>query len=1380
MAFIEPNARADEPLENTTWEDDDTARRQTSSGSRPAGGTVLETSLVQRRPRPWPAQQRAVSASRVPLASSSDLATTQATFESPLRSIIVSGVPTASVSANTALASLSSAAPSSSSAPAFVALANAGARRMLGRPESGLTSPATPSPAESAASLPTLQKDLDDPHATPPSSGPEPHQIHASVALSRQFPASDENSPAVLSRNPSHLRAFPATAGEFNDAHLRALPATAGAFNDTSTLTGHLFHHGFVQGIHSDITVVAFGQRYRLHKLLLHRVPFFASAFSGAWAESAAKEMVLHPEDIDSNITPAAFELAIKRIYGTQFPQLEEQEAVGLFAAASWLDMPEVVESSVDSILRQMDISTLHELIRLVTNNYYGKPGDRILASVKAILCREGWEMPCSLWDGIPSELIREVVGADPFFVPSEWDRWFLATKILNRKLKTKAIEAGLISNQGAFLYPQPPSLRSSAIRFDAVCRPESGLMTTQHVAEKDEPWIALYASPEVAPLLVLLDEGIHYLHLSFEQLQQIRSHRDALGVPVLPEQLISDALWMSMELRQRVLNADENDLDLGLAEIAHEADIASLANNQVLSRDIKGKESAHARESSTDERSSTSQSRDIKGKERAHTRESSSTDERFSTSQAHTTKTRKYWIPASDVSCVIGGTREANGAINVINGSDLNAISPLSASMGPTDLPWPSNYVLDSGRPLPQNADGHTPLQYSRFPPFRFAAEFPHPGTLKDKKRVYSGTVWYAGSLWKLYVQRVHSSRSHQLGIYLHRAKDAPNEPVGQAIPARSADDRIGLPERELHLRKHEGRPHIWRGEDENSTSHGRPVVAPPEERPAEESKTVVKDEGPERSYSFPNYHLDSNAASKAASNWIESELQEQELLLAHRQYSVPTVPPYLDNRPVIKTYFKIYSTDKAGRMLSIYESAPEKFVVNKSWGWKSSAFGFDEAQLGYEMGRTGKNGRLRFMFDPDVWNEPAEGVPFFTPKQDPPHGSGLDPQLDGSQPPKLFQPLKIRSMTLPNRIFLSPLCQYSADNGHNTIWHLTHLGGIIARGPGISFVEATSVTPEGRLSPEDSGLWMDSQIEPLKHIVDFAHSQSQHIGIQLGHGGRKSNTTAPWLSFHGDTPAEVGGWPDNVWAPSAIPYSSSYPTPKVYTLDGISALRDSFVAATDRAVKAGFDAIEIHAAHGYLLHNFMSPVTNQRTDQYGGSFENRTRLLLEIVDDMRAAMPTGTALFVRISATDWLDVNDDLKREFPESWTLDQSIKLAAILADHGVDLLDVSTGGLHAKQQVTEGPAYQAPFAKAIKEAVGDKMLVTAVGAITDGKLANELVQDHGLDAVFVGRYFQKNPGLVWQFADDLGVEIQTFNQVRWAFNGRSGKKKAKKEN
>jgi 2,4-dienoyl-CoA reductase-like NADH-dependent reductase (Old Yellow Enzyme family) len=224
----------------------------------------------------------------------------------------------------------------------------------------------------------------------------------------------------------------------------------------------------------------------------------------------------------------------------------------------------------------------------------------------------------------------------------------------------------------------------------------------------------------------------------------------------------------------------------------------------------------------------------------------------------------------------------------------------------------------------------------------------------------------------------------------------------------------------------------------------------------------------------------------------------------------------------------------------------------------------------------------------------------------------------------------------------------------------------------------------------------------------------------------------------------------------------------PKAMTLDDISNFKTAFVAATKRSLAAGFDAVEIHNAHGYLLHEFLSPVSNHRTDQYGGSFENRTRLTLELVDLVRETIPENMPLFLRISATDWLE-ESDLK---DESWRLEDTVRLAEILAAKGVDLLDVSSGGNHEKQHIHAGPAYQAPFAKAIKEKVGDKMAVGTVGSITSGTQANELLEE-GLDLAIVGRYFQKNPGMVWAFADELGVEVNWANQIRWGFGGR-GKK------
>lgn len=246
------------------------------------------------------------------------------------------------------------------------------------------------------------------------------------------------------------------------------------------------------------------------------------------------------------------------------------------------------------------------------------------------------------------------------------------------------------------------------------------------------------------------------------------------------------------------------------------------------------------------------------------------------------------------------------------------------------------------------------------------------------------------------------------------------------------------------------------------------------------------------------------------------------------------------------------------------------------------------------------------------------------------------------------------------------------------------------------------------------------------------------------------------------------MNGWPDNVKAPSAIPYNENHAQPKAMTLQDISDLKEAWVAAVKRALIAGFDVIEIHNAHGYLLHNFISPVSNHRTDQYGGSFENRVRLTLEIVGLARKNIPDTMPLFLRISASDWLDYDGF---DGP-SWTLADSVRLAPLLAEHGVDLLDVSSGGNHPAQRIKTGPAYQAPFAKEIKKAVRDKMLVGTVGMIRSGKLANELLEEGGLDLAIAGRMFQKNPGLVWAWAEELGVEINVANQIRWGFGGRPG--------
>ena len=308
---------------------------------------------------------------------------------------------------------------------------------------------------------------------------------------------------------------------------------------------------------------------------------------------------------------------------------------------------------------------------------------------------------------------------------------------------------------------------------------------------------------------------------------------------------------------------------------------------------------------------------------------------------------------------------------------------------------------------------------------------------------------------------------------------------------------------------------------------------------------------------------------------------------------------------------------------------------------------------------------------------------------------------------------------------------------------------------------IEATAVQPEGRITPGCVGLWADSQIEPLKQVVDFAHSQGQKIGIQLAHAGRKASCVSPWLGGMTATNA-VGGWVDDVKGPSAIPFDENSIVPKAMTTADIDEFKAAWSAAVRRSVMAGVDFIEIHNAHGYMLSSFLSPTSNQRTDDYGGSLENRMRLPLEVASLTRNAVGPEMPVFLRVSATDWL--------EEEAGWKLKDTETFARALADQGaVDLIDISTGGVHSAQKVTAGPAFQAPFAAAVKKAVGDRMLVAAVGMINKGDLAEKLLREENenLDVILVGRGFQRDTGMVWQFAKDLDVEIAMAAQIRWGF-------------
>lgn len=327
------------------------------------------------------------------------------------------------------------------------------------------------------------------------------------------------------------------------------------------------------------------------------------------------------------------------------------------------------------------------------------------------------------------------------------------------------------------------------------------------------------------------------------------------------------------------------------------------------------------------------------------------------------------------------------------------------------------------------------------------------------------------------------------------------------------------------------------------------------------------------------------------------------------------------------------------------------------------------------------------------------------------------------------LFDSLKIRDLEFGNRVFVSPMCQYSSEEGLANDWHLVHLGSRAVGGAGMVMMEATAVVAEGRISPQDLGTWSDGHVEPLRRIVRFIHEQGSVAGMQLAHAGRKASTRRPWEGDGAVSEAE-GGW-SNVMAPSAVRFSDTYPEPRALTRDGIREVVEAFAAAARRACDAGIRVIEIHAAHGYLIHEFLSPLSNRRDDEYGGSFENRSRMLREIVTAMRGAWPKGAPLFVRISATDWVE----------GGWDIEQSVALCRELKGLGVDLIDCSSGGTVPHAKIPVGAGYQTPFAERIRKEAD--ILTGAVGLITAPAHAEHIINTGQADAVLMAREFLREP-------------------------------------
>lgn len=352
----------------------------------------------------------------------------------------------------------------------------------------------------------------------------------------------------------------------------------------------------------------------------------------------------------------------------------------------------------------------------------------------------------------------------------------------------------------------------------------------------------------------------------------------------------------------------------------------------------------------------------------------------------------------------------------------------------------------------------------------------------------------------------------------------------------------------------------------------------------------------------------------------------------------------------------------------------------------------------------------------------------------------------------PALFTPFRLREIEFPNRIGVSPMCQYSATDGLTNDWHVSHLGARAAAQPGLVMVEATAVTPEGRITPGCTGLWAEAQIEGMSRIAKLIRSFGSVPGIQIAHAGRKASAQLPWLGGNALSAGE-GAW--ETVAPSAIPFDAGWHTPRALTVDEIQDITESFVHAARRALRAGFDVLELHGAHGYLMSEFLSPLINQRTDEYGGSFENRTRFTRETITAVRTVWPAHLPLFLRISASDWVE----------GGWGVEDSVALAEMVKPLGVDLMDCSSGGVVPYAKIPAGPGFQVPFAEAVRTRTG--LPTAAVGLITEPRQANAIIENGQADIVLLAREMLRNPYWPIHAAKALGVAPHIPNQYLRSF-------------
>ena len=606
---------------------------------------------------------------------------------------------------------------------------------------------------------------------------------------------------------------------------------------------------------------------------------------------------------------------------------------MSLFATGCWLEMQDLVDDSVDSILRRMTKDSLAPVIQVVSANYYGKPGDRLLASAKAMLCRNGTDLPTKSWDNVPSELVAEIVGSDGFYVRDEWYRWRLAKRLLDRRLKLIARELGLHPSRGV---QAPASLSDRAFRPPPTEPDYEDGSSVEGVAGELRLWELLYSHEDVVPLLGLVDTGIHYIHMSFEQLQSIREARDVFGVPVLPEQAAMESLWSNVELRRRVLNATEKELSLGLMRYAPEGQ-----------EDIRG------------DRTNLS----LNTLSKASSKQPAKDDV---VSASDKTSPPRYIIPNADCNVVLGGNEEP---IYTYRNTDSKSTTQQRTS-GPQ--PGPVETMLDDGTTTLEvetesrrGSDTESMITYSNYPPFRFAVEFPNTRMLKDRKKVFSHTVFYAGSLWNVYIKKVKSStKNPHLGVYLHRAPQHQSTRPN-AVHRGSVDERIGALEHRMQGRGPRGPPgatylnYEQQRPQENSQSQGTDSVVSGTTdnnftndfaRRLSQRFRIAASPLPSIRTPYANEEAGVSASNEQSESPSTSDSENAILDIDSLTYQprphVPALSPYVDKRPTIKTYFKIYSPGRGGRMLSVYESVPDKFNFSQSWGWKSSTLMVDDEE--------------------------------------------------------------------------------------------------------------------------------------------------------------------------------------------------------------------------------------------------------------------------------------------------------------------------------------------------------------------------------------------------------------------------------------------------